>query len=70
MKGNEPHTYLSIVTADGMEYEIVGKLKNKIAAEYQGNTIKIKGEVVEEALAPGFPPPFEVIEIIEPGESN
>ena len=65
MKGNEPHTYLSIVTEKGQEFRIVGKLENKIAKNYQGNTIRIKGGIVKKGVGPGFPPHIDVVEIID-----
>ena len=65
MKGNDPHTYLSIVTEEGQEFKIVGKLEKEIATKYQGNTIKVKGIIIEEGIGPGFPPHFEVLKIIE-----
>ena len=64
MKGNEPHTYLSIVTEKGQEFRIVGKLEKKISKNYQGNTIKIRGEIVKNGVGAGFPPHIDVNKII------
>lgn len=65
IKGNEPHTYLSIVTSEGEEFRIVGELEKSISKKYQGNTIKVKGKIVQKGLGPGFPPQLEVEKIVE-----
>lgn len=64
VKGNEPHTYLVLVS-DSREYKLVGPLQEKIWKTYQGQRIRVRGRIVREALGPGFPAELEVLEILE-----
>jgi hypothetical protein len=65
IKGNAPHTYLSITTPEGKEFRIVGELEQEISKKYQGNIIKLKGKIIHEGLGPGFPPHLKVNEIVK-----
>ena len=65
VRGNEPFTYLSLVTQENEEYALVGPLEEEVRREYQGSYIKLRGQVLEEAKGPGFPAQLEVEEILE-----
>jgi hypothetical protein len=66
VKGNVPHTYLSLATNDNKEYSIVGKYKKEIWTTYQGQVIKVEGKITKKAIGPGLPAEFEVTKIIIP----
>ncbi len=63
VKGSEPHTYLVLVAKD-TEYKLVGRLQEKIWQQYQGRTIEVRGEIIKDAIGPGFPAELEVTEIL------
>ena len=65
VKGSEPHTYLVLVSVENGEYAIVGELKQEIWNKYQGHMIKVRGNVIKQAIGPGFPAELEVIQILE-----
>ncbi len=65
VRGSEPHTYLSLLSADKGEAALVGPLRDEIEANYQGRYIKVEGRVVKKAAGPGFPAELEVIRILE-----
>ena len=54
VRGNEPHTYLSIVTTNGNEFRIVGNLERRISEKYQGGTIKVRGIIIQKGIGPGL----------------
>lgn len=58
MKGSMPNTYLALSTESGKEYKITGPLKEKLAADYQYKEVTLAGEIVKEAVGPGFPAEF------------
>ena len=62
VKGNEPHTYIVLIT-DDTEYIIVGDLAGEIRREYQKKIITVKGKIVKKAI-PGKPAELEVFEIL------
>ena len=64
VKGSEPHTYLAL-SAEQTEYSLVGPLAEDLSRNYQGKYLRVRGEIIKEALGPGFPAEFEVQEIIE-----
>ena len=64
VKGNEPHTYLALSTGES-EYSLVGPLRDSLLKQYQGKYLKVRGEIVKEALGPGYPAEFEVQDIVE-----
>lgn len=63
VRGNEPHTVLTIETPQGL-FEITGPLKPEIWNNYQGQEIKIRCKLVREAIGPGFPAQIEALEIL------
>lgn len=63
--GNEPHTYLALITDDHGDFKIVGKLEKKIWDNYQQIRIRVKGNIIKEGIGPGFPPELEVTKVIE-----
>jgi ABC-type oligopeptide transport system substrate-binding subunit len=64
MKGSMPNTYLALTTGSGKEYKITGPLEEKLAADYQYEDVTLSGEIVKEAVGPGFPAEFRAAEII------
>ncbi len=64
VKGSAPHTMLVLTTSRGTEYEIVGELEAQLRKEYQYRTVTLKGEVVKQAIGPGFPAQFEATKLI------
>jgi hypothetical protein len=64
MKGSMPNTYLALTTGSGKEYKITGPLQDKLAEDYQYKTVTLAGEIVKEAVGPGFPAEFQAAEII------
>ncbi|MDY6969145.1 MAG: hypothetical protein SVR08_10910 [Spirochaetota bacterium] len=65
VKGNEPHTYLVIITRKYGALKIVGAFEKEIRRNYQQKYIKVNGKVVKKTIGPGFPAEFKVTEIIE-----
>jgi len=64
VRGNEPFTYLSLLTDYNKEYSITGKLKDEIRNKYQNKKIKILAKIKTKISLPGFPQEIEVIKII------
>ena len=64
VKGNEPHSYVVLVTQDDTAYRLVGDLAPRIRKEYQNMTIVVRGCIVKEAVGPGFPAELHVEEIV------
>lgn len=64
VKGSEPHTWTALTTSDTV-YKLTGSLTQEIRQEYQGHNLTIAGNIIKEALGPGFPAELEVIEIIK-----
>ena len=64
IKGSEPHTYIAIVLDDGTEYAIVGDLEELIRSEYQNVIIELKGNIVSQAVGPGFPAKIEGLQLV------
>ena len=67
VKGSAPHTMLVLTTSGGREYQIVGDLEAELRDEYQYRTVTLKGEVVKQAVGPGFPAQFEAVKIVSGG---
>lgn len=65
VRGNEPHTYLALVTSDNQEYRIVGDLEQKIRSSYQNKRVTVAGRIVKEALGPGFPTELRVEKVLK-----
>lgn len=65
VKGNEPHTYLCISTKEGLDYKLVGSLKDEIRARYQHVILHVSGKFTGKALGPGFPAELDVFEYTE-----
>ena len=65
VRGNEPFTYLSLVTEENEEYALVGPLEERIRRDYQGSYLRVKGTILEEAKGPGFPAQLKLDEILE-----
>jgi hypothetical protein len=65
VKGNEPHTYVAIVTEDKREYRIVGDLETEIRRVYQQKIVIVDGIIVKESNSPLIPPELEVLKIEE-----
>ena len=61
LTGSEGDLMLILVT-DEQRYEIVGDLENEIV-KLQQRRITVRGRIVEETQAPGFPPRLLVIAI-------
>lgn len=55
VKGNEPHTYLALVTRDGEEFAITGDHVATLRASYQNATLRVSGTVESRRLGPSFP---------------
>lgn len=64
VKGSEPHTMLVLTTSRGEAYQIVGDLEAVLRGNFQYRTVTLRGEVVKEAIGPGFPAQFEAVEIL------
>ncbi len=64
IKGNEPHTYLSLTTDNHIEYQLTGDYGDKIREEYQRQVMTLEGKITRKALGPGFPALFHVQRII------
>ena len=64
VKESAPHTKLVLTTSDGKQFQIVGDLEAELRDRYQYRTVTLKGEVVREAIGPGFPAQFEAVEIL------
>jgi hypothetical protein len=65
VKGNEPLTYLVLVSEEKGAFTIVGPLKEEIRRNHQGKYLKVRGRIVEEPQGPGLHPNLEVLEILE-----
>ena len=68
--GNVPFTFLNLVTADKVEYRLVGALEEKIRREMQQMILTVEGRIVKKAIGPGFPAEFEVFEILKAGPES
>lgn len=64
IKGNEPHTYLSLITGNNIEYQLTGVYNEKIKKTYQQQIIAIEGTIERAAIGPGFPALFDVQKIV------
>ncbi len=64
VKGNEPHTFLSLTTDSNIEYQLTGDYNDKIRRIYQLQIITLKGEIKRDAIGPGFPALFDVQKIV------
>ena len=64
IKGNEPHTYLSLTTDNNIEYQLTGRYHDKIRDVYQQQTLPVKGKIEIDAIGPGFPALLDVQEIV------
>lgn len=67
VKGNEPFTYLALVTDKG-DMKIVGSMKQKLRDCCQGKLVTVKGAIVKEGKGFMMPPELEVSEIVDPGK--
>lgn len=65
--GNMPFTFLNLVTADNIEYRIVGPLEKKMRQNMQQMILTVEGKIIKKAIGPGFPAEFEVFEILKAG---
>lgn len=63
VKGSEPFTQIVLVTGEG-DYALVGDIAEKLSC-YQGTVVKLSGEVVAEAVGPGFPAKVQVSRIVQ-----
>ena len=61
VSGNEPFTYLRIITPENKEFKIVGDHKEELQAHYQQQTVTLNAHIVKEATGPGFPAEIDVI---------
>ncbi|HPC39790.1 MAG TPA: hypothetical protein PLD91_02615 [Spirochaetota bacterium] len=67
VKGNEPFTYLVLVTDNG-DMKITGPLANKLREDFQGRRVTVKGSIVKEGKGFMLLPELEVTEIVDGGE--
>jgi len=61
LRGNDPHSYLTVITSDNRLYQIIG-IKEKELARRQGQELLLEGQVTNPALGPGRPAQFNVIQ--------
>ena len=67
VKGNMPHTYLSLTTASG-DMKIVGALRQKLMDCCQGRRVTVRGSIVSERKGFFQPAELDVTEIVSSGE--
>lgn len=65
IKGNEPVTWVALVTPEGVDYRLKGKLLHELRSRYQQQEITLSGKVISRAKGPGLPAGFEVEAIVE-----
>jgi hypothetical protein len=65
VKGNEPHTYVVIVTEDKREYRITGDLEPEIRKNYQQKRVIVDAVIVKESDSPLIPTEIDVLKIEE-----
>jgi hypothetical protein len=65
VKGSMPHIYLCLTTPEGVDYRLVGPLKERLERDFQQQHLQLDGEVVNAALGPGFPAVFQVHTILD-----
>jgi len=62
--GNEPHTVLVLVTADGKRYRITGALEKILRDTKQNQAVTLNGTLVKESAAKFAPGEFDAKEIL------
>jgi len=63
VKGNSPHTYLSIKDSKSQKsYKIQNQTEFDLMKK-QNQTVKVKAVLLKEAIGPGFPAVIEVVEV-------
>ncbi|HNW27622.1 MAG TPA: hypothetical protein PKN50_04015 [Spirochaetota bacterium] len=67
VKGNEPFTYLALVTDNG-DMKITGPLEKKLREHFQGRRVTVKGTIVKEGKGFLSLRELEVTEIVNSGE--
>ncbi len=63
VKGNEPFTYLTLVTDKG-DMKIIGPLEKKLQESFQGMRVTVKGTIVNEGRGFMALPELEVSELV------
>ncbi len=64
VKGNEPFTYLALVTGEG-DFKITGPLQKKIRDGFQGKVITVKGTIAGKRKGFMALPELDVSEIVK-----
>jgi len=67
VKGNEPFTYLALVTDKG-DMKITGTFEKRLRESYQGMGVTVRGTIVKEGRGFMSLPELEVTGIVETGE--
>ena len=70
VKGNEPFTQLFLVTNQQSHYLITGSLKNKLWEDFQGKTVRLKGDMKELNIRPGPVGEFNVHQILKENDPD
>lgn len=60
VKGNEPHTWLSLVTEEGIEYRLQGAITETLRNRYQQQSLTLEGTPVKQEPYGQFPIEFKV----------
>jgi len=63
LRGNEPHTQIILITADGKAFELTGPRSQELR-KHQYQTVNVSGKLVSKPAGPGFPAKIEVDHII------
>jgi len=61
--GNEPFSYVRLLTAELQEYKLVGPKAASLRRHHQNEVVKLEGRIVQPAAGPGLPAEFEVTRI-------